>query len=437
MAPSQLAPTEALTKLAQWLPPRNPDADYWWNFTALTLANMLQAGGLNAEDQMEALVFHYHWMVPSLGSSPTSDQAWGAKWIREFGDRNSPVEYSWRWNSSATDRPDVRIALEPMSPFTGTALDPLNQQATIELLHRIAAAAPATGIDLAWTNHFLATLFDHDRSKYAQEAAAGVDIRMTIGVAAQWTRSGLGFKTYLLPRKLGQTGPLLLPVTLWDQAIAQLDPGAEWPAREAIMEFLHNPPAGQQFVPILLSVDNTAPTKARLKLYLHSPESSFASIRTVLTLAGQNPIPESGLLALRTLLCAITGLDPEAYTDDSDLPVTRIFPTTTEQVLPSLTKGAFYQVDIAPGRRRLDIKVAIHMRAYGVGDDWEVAEAITGWMETQGRGQYCAGYLDLIKRLTPDRATRHGMTIQTFVSIMVTESGELDVNSYFTPEAAE
>lgn len=134
--------------------------------------------------------------------------------------------------------------MEAISPFSGTALDPLNQQATIEMLHRIASAV--SSVDLTWTNHFLATLFDHDRAKYAEEAASGTHFATTIVVAAEWLPRGLSLKTYLVPRRLGQTDGML-PMPQWEESIAQLIPTCS--SRAAMHEFLSTSPEGSLLKP--------------------------------------------------------------------------------------------------------------------------------------------------------------------------------------------
>ena len=60
---AHLAPTKAWTRLSQWLPPRTTDTDYWWKLTGLHLAKMLEAAGYSADEQLDALLFHYHWIV--------------------------------------------------------------------------------------------------------------------------------------------------------------------------------------------------------------------------------------------------------------------------------------------------------------------------------------------------------------------------------------
>lgn len=177
-----------------------------------------------------------------MGPAPGPDG--NLKWKSLLGVEGSPIEYSWKWNTAA-GKPDVRYTTEAIGSFTGTSLDPLNQQATLEMLHRIADVVPT--IDLTWTNHFFATLFDHDRSKYAQEAAADAHFTTTVVVAAEWLEDGLNLKTYFVPRRLGQSDGKL-SIALWEESLKQLDPDSA--SRAAMHEFLNNDPEGKFLSPL-------------------------------------------------------------------------------------------------------------------------------------------------------------------------------------------
>lgn len=163
------------------------------------------------------------------------------KWESLLGHEGSPIEYSWKWNTAA-GKPDVRFTMEGINQFTGAAMDPLNQQASIELLHRLKEAIPS--VDLTWANHFINTLFDHDRSRYVQQAAAGAHYTTTIMTAAEFLPAGMRLKTYFIPRRLGQTEEQI-PMALWEE---KLDPDS--PARAAMHKFLNSHPEGQALSPL-------------------------------------------------------------------------------------------------------------------------------------------------------------------------------------------
>ncbi|KAL3459594.1 aromatic prenyltransferase [Aspergillus heterothallicus] len=423
-----LAPTKAWTRLSQWLPPRNTDLDYWWNLTGLHLAKMLEAAGYSSDEQLDALLFHYHWIVPYLGSSPGTKSA--VQWKSLLGVEGSPIEYSWKWNTPSSS-PDIRYTMEAISPFSGTPLDPLNQQATIEMLHRIASAVKS--VDLTWTNHFLATLFDHDRGKYAQEAASGTHFATTIVVAAEWLPRGLSLKTYFVPRRLGQTDGMLPPAQ-WEESIAKLIPTCA--SRTAMYEFLETSPEGSVLKPYMLAVDNIAPEKSRLKLYFQTPHTSFASVREIMTLGGRIAVPESQLQDLRSLLLAVSGLDTD-FPDEAEVPCPEQYdPSAIDNFveLPILLSGYLYYFDIAPGPSVPGIKLYTPVRRYGP-DDRALANGIMQWMQDHGRGEYCERYSKMLEDLTGHRKLEDGKGMQTYVSCLFKGNGELDITSYIGPEA--
>lgn len=55
--------SQAWLGLAQCLPPRDPDTEFWWQTTGGQLATLLEAAGYSVERQYEVLVFHHQWVV--------------------------------------------------------------------------------------------------------------------------------------------------------------------------------------------------------------------------------------------------------------------------------------------------------------------------------------------------------------------------------------
>ncbi|KAE8356777.1 aromatic prenyltransferase [Aspergillus coremiiformis] len=425
---TQASLTEAWTALAPFLPPRDAHCDYWWRLTGLHLASLITAAGYPLEKQYQVLLFHYHWIVPYLGPAPSVDGT--CKWRFIFTVDGSPIEYSWKWNT-ATSRPDIRYTVEAIGQCTGTSLDPLNQQASLKMLHDIQSAIPS--VDLTWTNHFLATLYDHDRSKYVQEAKAGAHFTTTVVVAAEWLPKGLTTKTYFIPRKLGQTGGQM-PIALWEDALASMDPVNS--ARAAMHDFLNNHPEGKQLSTFMLAVDNVAPVDSRLKFYFQTPRTSFSSVRDIMTLGGRIAVAEDKLTDLKFLIAAITGLDAD-FPEDAEIPHLGEFnPVAKDNFveLPILLSGYLYYFDIKPGATLPAIKIYSPVRRYGP-DDLSIAHGICSWMEAHGRGQYCQSYLSMLKNISQHRPLSQGKGIQTYVSCLFKKNGELDITSYIGPEA--
>ena len=320
--------------------------------------------------------------------------------------------------------------MEPINQFTGTGLDPLNQAASQELLHRLSSTMP--NVDLTWFNHFLSVFFDHDKAKYVQEAAAGVHLTTTMSLAFEFVRKGLSIKTYFAPRKVGQKG--LMPLAEWEHAIAQLDPANE--ARAILHEFLETSAEGKTLNPFMLAVDNVKPEASRMKFYFQCPKTSFESVRNIMTLGGRITGIDEQLKDLHQLIKAISWL-PEDFPEDAEVPAAEHYnPSAKENFveLPILLSGYLYYFDIAPGAKKPEIKFYTPVRRYGR-DDLSLAKGIIGWMESKGRGAYCQRYLSMLESLAEHRRLDEGQGVQTYVSCLFKKSGELDITTYLAPEA--
>jgi hypothetical protein len=124
----------------------------------------------------------------------------------------------------------------------------LNQHSSRELLHRLDEVVPSSNLSLV--NHFFDTFYDHDTSKYAQEAQAGTHHSSTIMIAAELVREGREgymFKTYFIPRLLGQADGML-PLSKWEDWFAKTHPVSG--ARTRLHEFLSESHAGKSLIPL-------------------------------------------------------------------------------------------------------------------------------------------------------------------------------------------
>ncbi|RYP12516.1 hypothetical protein DL765_007278 [Monosporascus sp. GIB2] len=422
--------TPAWEIISQILPRRDADKDYWWNLTGLHLAIMVHEAGYSLAKQYEVLLFHYHWTVPYFGPGPGPNGG-PAVWTSLLGPDGSPIEYSWKWDGANGGHPAIRYSIEPISRAAGTTMDPLNQQAATEMLHRLAAQVP--GVDLKWTDHFLATLFDHDKSKYAQEAAAGAHYTTTFMLAAEFNDSSLSFKSYFIPRKLGQLKGLI-PLPLWKESLAQLQPKNE--ARDLVYDFLETSPEGKKLNPMILAVDTVDTAKSRLKFYFQTASTSFASAREIMTVGGRVPLSKPQLEDLRSLIGAVTGT-PADFLDDSHVPRTRNYnPAARDNFveLPELLSGYVYYFDVAPSSTRPDVKLYIPTRHVGP-DDLSIARALVAWLEQRGRAAYGQQYMNMLEGVAQHRRLDQGKGIQTYIGVLFKKNGELDITSYLGPEA--
>ncbi|KAL2863261.1 tryptophan dimethylallyltransferase-domain-containing protein [Aspergillus lucknowensis] len=423
--------TQAWKILSQTLPSRDPNADAWWQLTGRHLALLLDAAGYPIERQYECLLYHYHYAAPYLGPAPRASGS-ATQWKSMLQLDGTPFEFSWKWNTAGGE-PDVRIGLEPIGPMAGTALDPLNHLAIREVLHKLSSAVP--GAELTWTHHFLATLFDHDYAKYVQEAATGALIGTSLIFSLEFLRNSTGIKTYFQPRMLNQHGFLDIP--RWEASFQSLHPDA--PSRLALHEFMASSPEGKLLKPFCLSVDNCDPAKARLKWYFNSPHTNFTAIREIMTLGGRIPntvAREKQFSELFDLLKTLTGQSP-AFPEDSEFP---FISTNSDNDLnnfaemPDMLKGCVYFFDIAPGKSLPAIKIYFPVRNH-CRNDLTATQNLIQWLDSRGRGEFGPAFLRALEAVADYRRLDEGGGLQSFVSCQFKSNGDLDLTSYFNPEA--
>nr|A0A5B8YWJ9.1 RecName: Full=Prenyltransferase GME11375; AltName: Full=Dibenzodioxocinones biosynthesis cluster protein GME11375 [Pestalotiopsis microspora]QED41506.1 aromatic prenyltransferase [Pestalotiopsis microspora] len=431
--------SEAWQTLSTYLPPVTADRDYWWQLTGRHVAALVEAAGYPIEKQYEALIFHYHWTVPYMGPAPKADGT-PATWKSLLGLDGSPIEYSWKWNTTRSE-PDVRYVTEPIGQHPGSHLDPLNQHALRELLQRFSKNMPSSDMNMSWVNHFFARLYDHDNTRYIQEAAAGSSrsTATSVQLGTEFLRRGIGFKTYFFPRKLGQVDDI--SISQYGASMSQLDVDeTSWDARKALVEFLETNPEGKSLRPFSLAVDNVAPSQSRLKWYFHTLHTSIDSVREIMTLGGRINGIDKQLEELEDLIRVVAGLASD-FPTNAEIPLPKKSDVYDQSAkdnfgeLEDVLTGYLYYFDIAPGQGKLpEVKWFIPSRHYGP-NDRELASALGAWMEARGRGAYNEPYMKMLHTLSAHRGLGDGKGLQTFISCLFKPSGDLDITTYLGAEA--
>ncbi|KAL2821852.1 tryptophan dimethylallyltransferase-domain-containing protein [Aspergillus cavernicola] len=375
--------TEAWKVLSQALPSRRH------------LAVLLDAAAYPIERQYEAFYTTITMLyAPYLGpaSRASGDTA---QWKSMLQLDGTPFEFSWKWNAPDGE-PDGRISLEPIVPMAGTALDPLNHSTT-------------------------PTLFDHDYAKYTEEAARDALIGTSL--------------TYFQPHMLNQHG--LLDIPRWEASFQKLHPDA--PSRMALREFMATSPEGKLLKPFCLSVDNCDLSKARPKWYFNSPRINFTAIREIMTLGGRIPATEMRERQFKDLLDLLRTLaeQPADFPENSEFPFTS---SNNDSALDSfaemadMLKRCVYFFDIAPGKSLPEIKLYFPVRNH-CRNDLAATQNLIQWLNSGGRGQYGPSFLRALEAVADYRRLDEGGGLQSFVSCQFKSDGDLDLTSYFNPEA--
>lgn len=355
------------------------------------------------------------------------------KWKSLITLDGSPIECSWKWNTASKD-PEIRYIAEPIGDFAGSSLDPLNQQATRELLHRLSLSIP--GVDKTLFDHFMSILYDHDNSKYAQEIAAGAHMKTSVHVGFEFLKDRVATKSYFVPRKLEQTS--LMPIPEYVKAISSVQPNGENATLTMMHDFLLNHPEGPLLTSYSVANDNEPLDETRIKWYFQTPHTSFASVRDIMTLGGRIRVPhmEKSLRELRALINAVACVAAD-YPEDAEIQPEAWHAEAQARQFDELAKylsGYVYHFDIAPNKPHPEIKVYVPTRHYG-GTDATIGENLARWMEERGRGAYVGRYRQALEELTPHPSAAAGKGVQTFVSCLFKSDGTLDITSYLAPQA--
>lgn len=385
---------------------------------------MLSEAGYSVHEQYEAMLFHYHIVVPRLG--PCLPSSGVPKWKSLLTVDGTPIEYSWKWNT-AGGMPDVRYTMEPIGAFTGTRIDPLNQQSTKDLLYELGLAMPS--LDLTLFHHFSTTFYDSDKEKYFTEP--GAHLATTMSLAFEFLKTGLSVKAYFAPKKLGHSGPVKLNV--WEDAIRGIAPNNA--SLDKVFDFIKTDAEGLMLQPFMLAIDCVEPSKSRVKLYVQTPHTTFDSVRAIMTMGGAIKGLEGVLADLEDLIQLAAGVE-RGYPSSRELPASPGYaPAALANFkdLPILLSGYLYYFDVAPGSSVPDIKFYIPIRRYGR-DDLQIARGIMQWMEARGRGRFNDNYMRILQSLSTHRTLESAIGVQTYISCAF-QKGDLSITTYMGPEA--
>ncbi|KAI5868213.1 aromatic prenyltransferase [Durotheca rogersii] len=396
------------------LPARSYDIEFWWQVTGYHLAKMVEAAGYPIERQYEVLLFHYHWIVPRLGPAPGADGL--PKWKALMAHDGSPLEYSWKWNTT-NSLPEVRYSWEPYNPGADSTANPRNHEVSLDYMKHISKVVPQA--DFTWARHFLSEIETGDRP--TSNFLHAVEFHR---------KKPFDLKSYFLPRatKLLEGGDSGV-MKEWDDAVVKLDP--KNPTREVLRKFLKTNPEGQALSPVVLAMDDVSPSKSRLKMYFLTSHTSFKALRQIMTLGGLVDIPEESLQEIRSLITTILGL-PEDFPEDANTPVQPPIGKSWVET-ENLFECFVYFFDIAPQNGVPDVKFYLPTRRYGP-DDLAIAHRTIEWMKARGRGAYADQYLQMMEAVAEHRGLENGKGLHSFISYQVNRNGEPDIKTYFTSE---
>ncbi|KAK4153857.1 aromatic prenyltransferase, partial [Chaetomidium leptoderma] len=376
------------------------------------LSRLMQMAGYSKDSQAIHRAFFAHNVAPALGPCPDGTTT-TAQWPSFMTDDHSPVEFSWAW-SEKRPTPSVRYSAEPIGWLAGSDADPLNTKAAVGLLGRTLPLAPS--LDLHWYRHFLGATTTNTPSRLHDPLSQTF-------IAFDLEHDGMVVKYYFVPTlkalSLGKSN-----LELAEDAILALPSppntknatGFEVPLR-AVTDFIRSHPEPLQPAVEIVAVDCVDPAQSRIKIYVRSRETTFASVVHMLTLGGSLPPLSARVRAsLEELWCAVFGVEDCRQ----DLAGTN-----------HRTAGMLYYYELKAGGAKVGAKVYLPVRHYAKSDD-QIARGLSGYLAKRGKGlEGGMSYYDGVAALCSRKRT--GLGFHTYITCAV-KGDELNINAYFNPQ---
>lgn len=382
---------------------------------------MLHQAGYDQHVQYDSLIFYYYSIVPRMGSRPTTDgkpQSFKSYTTDDF----SPIEYSWSWEG-LNKRPKIRFAIEAIGPESGLPADPFNKNMSMDLINHLHSASP--GVDLQLFHHFWDTLLvktnDAEARKKINTAAEPGSHRSSLFIACELGGPEMLVKVYFMPMlralQAGQSR-----IETFKQSMHQLNHTiTPFPALQPLFSYLATSPLGKQLELEMISVDCISPSASRIKVYLRSQQTSFDAIRSILSLDGLLPIPNTSWTDLQAIYHLLFGLETS-------------FPSTQDlSPCTHSTAGMFYCFFARTTDKLPTTKLSLPVKHYGK-NDRSVALGLATFLGERGRGEWAGNYLNMMEGMSAHRRLGEGLGLQTYISCQLEKEGGLGITSYLGPE---
>lgn len=361
------------------------DAEFWWKSAGSILEAMMQKANYDINQQRIYLSFFYRYIAPSLGKRPTA-KGNPRNWKSFMADDFSPIELSWSWGGSRP-LPKVRYSIEPIGPYAGTQLDPINGQMTINLINKIRPKS--LNLDLGCFSRLYRDLVLEHKVNGTNMLCATSEPRSQSFMAFDLNESGAMLKAYFIPNlKAIETG--LSKFQLVRQSLKSLDYQhlPMFGAVELLSKFIESRPANEALELEIVGIDCVSPATSRIKIYVRSRLTSFESVVDIMTLGGalKDTGIEASLAEVKELWRLVLGLDPEFSISD---------PLHAKN---HRTAGVLYYFEFLPQQRLPQPKVYIPVKHYG-GNDLEIAKGLSAWLNERNKGLYGGSYVQALKEI--------------------------------------
>jgi DMATS type aromatic prenyltransferase len=250
----------------------------------------------------------------------------------------------------------------------------------------------APSLDLPWYSYFLKALTVSaavDQGQYRDERAKVDGALSQTFIALDLQEHSMVVKYYFMPtlkaRSLRKSN-----LEVVQEAIRGL-PGAGSSFRaslDAVSDYICSHAALERPVVEILAIDCVDPSESRIKIYIRSQKTNFASMLDVMTLGGRTePLPEKARAGLAELWCAVFDLESNSKALSDPLPKKKY-----------RTAGLLYYLELRAGESRPKPKVYLPVRHYAKNDD-QIARGLSKFLENRGKGLAGSSYYDGVTRL--------------------------------------
>ena len=393
------------------------DSSFWQTRLAPIMSILLLEAGYSSNIHAQHMKFYERYINDAFGPRPIvpgKPRIWNSYMTDDF----SPVEFSWSWDA---EKPSIRFSIEAIGHTAGSYLDPQNQVTTLRLVDDLCLHYP----------HIDRRLFDYFRGHLALPDVSSLKLSdgkpspSFLGLAFEMSRTGtINMKAYFAPLKSLQMD-ISAKDTIFD-AIRRLPEetyAIHAPALESLSAFTTHDRLVSKLEFIGLAIDCVDPSLSRLKLYVRSQETSFESVKHMLTLGSKKRTPEitHALDQLRQLWDLV--FNHLVRGDDmSSLP-----PTS------SGTAGILYNYDISTSSSRPNPKIYLPIRHYSA-SDMDAVDGLSKFLEARQAQRFLEGYRRVVLRAKELSRCKLESGYQTYLAVGFKKGGDLSLCSYLTPQ---
>ncbi|KAF2869631.1 aromatic prenyltransferase [Massariosphaeria phaeospora] len=380
------------------------------------LHDMLQMAGYSREASKAHNQFFSTHVAGRMGRYPRSTSN-SKTWKSFMTDDHTPIELSWNWRPHSR-KPTVRYSIEPIGREAGSELDPLNLITTYKLLAELGTLH--SNVDLTWISSLVKPLIIDELSP---ELHGTQWIQMSqIFLALDLVADQIMLKIYILPTSRAALEGRS-PLAISKDSIQSLQDGEGNAIFDLslVWSYLDSFPTSEAPQLEILAVDAETVHKARLKVYVRTRQTSFASVVQIFEMGGRLPrLSERAISSLKDLWNELFGLDA-SIAETQPLPVN-----------PHRTAGILHYFSVRSGSKLPKIKVYLPVRHYSKNDD-QVARGLSKFLDKQNKQLTDGPYLQGLQRLCKHRTLEDGLGLHTYISCAF-EGDDLEITAYLNPE---